>query len=226
MLWRSDNWSRILQLLIFLLVIKVTLSITWAYKDYFPPNFSSGFLVGRREHFRGVYRIAFYSHIISGPITILLGMLLYSEQLRLRLPPMHRWFGRMQSVIVLLVVVPSGLCMARFAETGALAGIGFATLAMATALTVLIGWRSAVSRRFDDHRIWMTRCLLLLGSAIVLRVFGGVATVLRIDSPAAYPIAAWASWILPLIAFEYHRLRKAGSQRRETGAAVSDRRAN
>jgi hypothetical protein len=48
----------------------------------------------------------------------------------------------------------------------------------------------------------MWRCFLLLCSAVVLRLIGGLATVTHIGGNWSYPLAAWASWLVPLGIFE------------------------
>jgi small-conductance mechanosensitive channel len=172
------------------------------YRDYFPPDFAADFLRGREAYFFGAYQWAFYAHVVSGPVTLLLGLILVSEHFRARFPAAHRFLGKTQAAIVLCLLVPSGLWMARHAETGALAGMGFALLAIVTGTSVLLGWRSAVKRNFAEHRRWMWRCYLLLCSAVVLRLIGGLATVTDAGGNWIYPLAAWASWLVPLAAFE------------------------
>jgi hypothetical protein len=83
-----------------------------------------------------------------------------------------------------------------------LAASGFALLAVATGACAFFGWRAAVQRRFADHRQWMLRCYLLLCSAVVLRLIGGLASVTHIGGEWSYPLAAWASWLVPLAGFE------------------------
>ena len=212
----STNLQRALTFLAGVLILKVALGVVLVYRDYLPPNFESDFLRGRHSYFFGPYRWAFYTHIASGPITLLLGMVLISEQFRLRFPKWHRSLGKTQIVLVLLLLTPSGLWMAYYAETGAVAAIGFAALAIATGLCALLGWRSAVKRRFTEHRRWMGRCFLLLCSAVVLRLIGGLATVTEIGGVWSYPLAAWASWLIPLGAFELsgairRKLRHSGN---------------
>ena len=75
-----------------------------------------------------------HAHIIAGPLALASGLALMSESLRRRFPAGHRRLGRVLVLGVLLVVAPSGLWMARYAATGAVAGMAFATLAIATAL--------------------------------------------------------------------------------------------
>jgi Predicted membrane protein (DUF2306) len=59
-----------------------------------------------------------------------------------------------------------------------------------------------MTRRFADHRRWMWRCYLLLCSAVVLRLIGGLATVTGVTAPWLDPVANWMSWLTPLAAFE------------------------
>lgn len=195
---------RATQALACLLVCRTTVSVLLTFRDYFPPDFRSDFLLGRDSYFFGPYQWAFYAHIISGPFALMAGLLLLSDSLRCRFPKWHRCLGRMQIVCVLVLVAPSGLWMAAYAATGAVAAAGFATLALATGFCAARGWRAAVRRRFDQHRCWMLRCFALLCSAVVLRVIGGLSDVLHWEW--TYPLAAWLSWLLPLSYLETGRL--------------------
>ena len=92
--------------------------------------------------------------------------------------------------------------MAYYAATGAIAAAGLGSLAIATAACAGLGWRSAVMRRFANHRRWMWRTFILLCSAVAIRMIGGLATVALIDAPWLYPLSTWASWLAPLLLFE------------------------
>jgi hypothetical protein len=96
--------------------------------------------------------------------------------------------------------------MSRYAESGLVAGLGFGTLSIVTGLSVALGWRAAVQRRFQAHQIWMERCFALLCSAVVLRFIGGAATLANVDWPWVYPVSAWISWLLPLAGYELWRV--------------------
>jgi hypothetical protein len=48
----------------------------------------------------------------------------------------------------------------------------------------------------------MARSFVLLCSAVVLRVAGGLATVAGVQSEWFDPVASWACWLLPLTAYE------------------------
>jgi uncharacterized membrane protein len=194
--------GRILTGLAAVLILKVTASVVSNYHNYFPPNFFSDFLRGRESYFFGAYQWAFYTHIISGPVALVLGLILIGERFRTRFPKWHRYLGRVQVGVVLLLVTPSGLSMAYHAAAGPIAAVGLATLAIATAICISLGLRSAMTRRFAAHRRWMCRCYLLLCSAVVLRLIGGLATVTGVTATWVDPVAVWSSWLLPLAAFE------------------------
>jgi len=139
--------------------------------------------------------------------------MLVSDRFRRRAPAWHRRLGRVQTVCVLLLLTPSGFWMAYYAETGAVAAAGLGSLAIATAACVALGWRSAVRRRLAEHRRWMWRTFLLLCSAVVIRMIGGLATVAQFDAPWLYPLSTWASWLVPLLVFESSRLLNPPHQR-------------
>ncbi len=188
-----------------LLILRVTVGVVIGYRDYLPPNFNSDFLMGREEYFFGPYQWAFYAHLISGPTSLLLGTILVSERFRRAAPKWHRTLGKLQIACVLLLLAPSGLWMARYAATGLVAGWGLGMMAMATATCAVLGWRMAVARRFDHHRLWMWRTYILLCSAVVIRAIGGLATVFQVDALWLYPLTCWSSWIVPLLVYECWR---------------------
>jgi hypothetical protein len=201
--------NRLLTAAAVVLIAKVTLTVLLGYRDYLPPNFNADFLLGRESYFYGAYSWAFYVHLLSGPLSLIFGTILISETFRRRFPRWHRRLGLVQVANVLLLVAPSGLWMARYAMSGAIAGAGLAMLAIATAFCCAAGWRTAVARQFSNHQLWMWRTYLLLCSAVVIRLFGGLATVFQFDPPWVYPTSIWASWLVPLTVFEIRRLASA-----------------
>jgi hypothetical protein len=214
---RTPIGWRLAQGLAVLLVVKTTVAVVAGYHAYVPPDFSTDFLVGRQAYFFDGYHLAFYPHVVVGPATLLLGLALLSEAFRRRWPKWHRRLGKLQVALVLFVLAPSGFAMAFFAETGAVAGAGLATLAVATAIATALGWRAAVNRRFAEHRVWMQRSFMLLCSAVVIRLIGGAAEVAGVEG--TYPYAAWVSWLAPLIAYEAWQLTRPTSLRRRSSAS-------
>src|SRR5262249_46394851 len=82
-------------------------------------------------------------------------------------------------------------------------GTSFLLLSAATAACAIIGVVHARQRRFDRHRRWMLRTYILICSAVALRLISGSASLIGVSSAdAAYIVAAWSSWLLPLAAYE------------------------
>lgn len=207
--------TTVLRWLAIVLILRVLVSILANYPDYFPPDFDSLFLQGREETFVGAYRPAFYVHIFSGPFVLLNGLILLSDYVRRRRAGLHRFLGRLQVIVLLLFVLPSSVVMSRHAFGGWPAGLSFLLLSVATALCAIVGVVYARRRRFDRHRRWMLRGYVLICSAIALRLISGAAGLIGVPSPeAAYVIAAWGSWLLPLAAYEFiARLPASGPSR-------------
>lgn len=212
---------RFLVLLAGILILKVTSGIVLGYRQYFPPDFTSDFLHGREGHFWGAYRWAFYTHILSGPASLILGLFLVSDVSRARFSRWHRYLGRVQVACVLFLVTPSGLWMAYYAAAGPVAAVGLATLAVATATCATLGARSAVARRFAEHRRWMWRCYLLLCSTVVLRLIGGLAIVTGMGALWLDALATWISWLVPLAAFEWRERAMNRARGKDARARVA-----
>ncbi len=70
---RKHRWRTVLATLVSVVMLKVLVMILWEYRNYFPPNYESAFLTGRRGSLVGVYGAAFYLHLLSGPVALLLG---------------------------------------------------------------------------------------------------------------------------------------------------------
>ena len=190
------------------LILRVTAAILANYPDYFPPNFESLFLQGREATFHGLYRAAFYVHVLTAPLVLVIGLFLVLDSGRRR--GLHRALGRVQVGVLLLVVLPSSAVMSRHAFGGWPAGLSFFTLSVVTAGCAVLGVVAARRKQYARHRRWMLRTFVLLCSAIVLRLISGAAGEVGVPYPEqAYVAAAWASWVLPLAATEVFLRRPA-----------------
>ena len=67
--------ERILTLLTGVLILKTVVIVISNYDDYFTNIFASDFLRGREREFFGCYQWAFYTHIVSGPLSLMLGLI-------------------------------------------------------------------------------------------------------------------------------------------------------
>jgi hypothetical protein len=194
--------QRVFVFFVALVIFKACLTVAYGYPNYFPPDFTDGFLFGRESYFVGGYQWAFYAHIVSGPLSLLLGLFLLNDSIRRRLPVLHRSTGRIQVANILGILVPSGFWMAWYTQAGDVAAWGFATLAIATAISTVMGFVMALRRRFAEHRQWMMRSYVLLCSAVVIRIMGGLQLVFGAHQESFDQLSAWACWLLPLAIYE------------------------
>ena len=185
-----------------LLGLRVFLGILSEYPKYLPPDFDSAFLTGREESFTRFYATAFYLHLVSGPLAIVLGTFLVWSRGRAPWRTWHRWAGRIQMSLIFALLVPTVLIMARDAFAGPIAGAGFAALSIATGVTAAIALYHAVNKRIPQHQRWATRCFILLVSPLLLRGIAGAAIVTQYESLTTYQLNAWLSWLVPLLGYE------------------------
>jgi hypothetical protein len=135
-----------------LLFTKVFASILLEYPGYFPADFESVFLSGKRVAFQGNYRAAFYAHIISGPIDLLLATYFVVTGGRSRLRRWHRWAGKTLLAISMIVMLPSGLVMSQDSYAGPVAAWGFTSLTIVTGFCLIATTRHAALGKYQKHK--------------------------------------------------------------------------
>ncbi|WP_161604218.1 DUF2306 domain-containing protein [Roseiconus nitratireducens] len=218
----NDRYHRLRQVALWsgiVVSIKVFLGILYEYQWYFPADFTeSAFLGGRRYSFSGLYRVAFYAHVVSCPIALLLGTaLVVLGRGRVHIV-LHRRLGKVFVGIVILAVVPSGLVMASQAYAGPWAAAGFVALSLATGATALAAAATAIAGRLASHRVWAMRCFILMWSPLLLRMISGLAIVTGWESETIYQWNAWISWLVPLGVHQVVLVRSARWPHHEPGA--------
>ena len=95
----------------------------------------------------------------------------------------HRWAGRLVVLITVFLVAPSGVVMSTQAFSGPIAGMGFASLALATAGAASAAFYFARRRNFLRHQKWATRCFYFVVFAISVAANdrGGLCDGCRVD---------------------------------------------
>jgi uncharacterized membrane protein len=124
-------------------------------------------------------QVAFYLHIVTGGLALLLGPLQFSRRLRNRNRRLHRVIGRTYLTTVALGSI-SAFVMSMFNSVGLLGFFGFGTLAVLWAWTA---WRAygAIRRRdIRNHQAWMIRNFALTYAAVTLRLWFGILILVQI----------------------------------------------
>jgi hypothetical protein len=142
------------------------------------------------------YQLAFYTHIFSGLAVLLSGFVQFNMRLLALMPIVHRAAGWIYCVGVLAFAGPAGLWMALYANGGFSAQVSFALQAVLWMLFTLLALRSAVLRKWADHREWMIRSYSLTLAALTLRFFSFLLPhFVTIPGQEMYQTLAWISWV-------------------------------
>jgi prepilin-type N-terminal cleavage/methylation domain-containing protein len=205
--------TQVVWLAVAVLIVRVLTTILLEYRFYFPPDFDqSFFLAGRRQSFAGWYSIGFYLHIVSGPIAMASVLFMLATGKSKRFRPSHRWVGRVLVVVTLLAVCPGGLIMATKTFAGPVAAWGFSIQAGVTAIAVIMTAARARQKNIRAHWAWAYRSAILLCSPVLLRLATGAFSIVDIESMNTYRFLSWASWLLPLVAYEFFRFTTRRTQ--------------
>ena len=128
--------------------------------------------LGVDDAIRGVIErvpVQMLTHAIVAPFALLLGPFQFFPKLRGRHPRVHRWTGRIY-VTAVLVGGSAALATAPFASGGPIASLGFGALAIAWLGVTFGGWRAAVARKFERHRVLMRFSYAMTFAAVTLRL--------------------------------------------------------
>jgi uncharacterized membrane protein len=129
-----------------------------------------GALTSTYLHDSPAIRAAFYTHISTAGLALLVGPLQFSAALRRRAPQVHRWIGRTYVVGVGLGSV-AAFIMSFVSSVALLGFFGYGTLALLWGWTTYRGYRSVRSGRIPEHRAWMIRSFALTYAAVTLRAW-------------------------------------------------------
>lgn len=166
---------------------------------YLRPGMPVGF-----EQQLDVYRdraFWFYLHIGGGMVALAGTPFQLWARIRDRHPKYHRVAGRVIATAIVLGAI-GGLGMSVTAYGGVPNKIGFATLAVLWATTVLLAVRAIRSGDVVRHRRWMIRAAALTFAAVTLRLWlGGLSPLIGFEH--TYALLGWLSWVPNLLVAEW-----------------------
>ena len=182
----------------------------------------NGFLLTKPEVVRySAYLPAFYIHIVTGSIVLILGVFQLSKKIRVRYTAWHRAAGRVYIFVILFFTAPSGFVMSLYANGGLPAGFGFALLALLWWFFSWKGFQSARQKRWVAHRAFMMRSYALTFAAVTLRLYSFFFALAGYRGESIYILVAWLSWVPSLIAMEIY-LRQKTSRKIEEAVVVNE----
>ncbi len=155
-----------------------------------------------------LWRIAFFTHIYLGGISLLVGWSQFSKRIRGNRLTLHRLLGKIYVVTVLVSAI-AGFYVALFANGGIVSQLGFSFLAIGWFYTTLNGYTTIKKKNIEAHRKWMIRSYAFTLAAVTLRLWlPTLPSILGIPFSEAYIIISWLCWV-PNIIFAEIYIRKA-----------------
>ncbi len=208
------KWASVLMLVWFTwLMLRITL-------EYFPVRDDAAFLQIKQQYL-GIshWRTAFWIHVFTSMFALLAGFTQFFPAVLRRYPRLHRWMGRLYVLNICLVTGPASLVMAFYANGGPSSRAAFIILAIGWLVTTAMGWRTALQRRWTQHREWMIRSYALTLSAITLRAWKYSLVFLFDPRPMdVYRLVAWLGFVPNLLVAEWLIRR----YRRRTSSVPAD----
>lgn len=149
-----------------------------------------------------LWSIAFYQHILLGGLALIIGWVQFKTSWRKKYISTHRRIGKVYLIAALLSGM-AGFYLSFFATAGLVAQFGFCMLAVLWFFSTLKAYQTIKLGQVDNHQKWMIRSYALCFSAVSLRIFLPVLTILfGLKFSEAYQIVAWLCWIPNLIIAE------------------------
>jgi len=154
-------------------------------------------------------------HMSGGMLALLTGPWQFWTGFRARYARLHRWTGRL--FLCGVAVGSIGAFRLGAVSTGGWA-FGFALIALAIAWVTTAGmaYYAILQRRIQIHKEWMVRAYVVTFGFVIFRVLNDYGPTSHLQPAADRAVtAAWACWVLPLLATEVilqlRRMRSAAA---------------
>ena len=141
---------------------------------------------------------AFYGHIVLGGSALLVGWIQFSPRIRRTRLSLHRNIGKFYVIAVLISGV-CGLFVAQSATGGITNVIGFSLSALVWLTTTLIAFYYIKNRKIQLHKEFMIYSYAVCFSAVTLKIWLPILTILTGEFIVAYKIVGWLSWVPNLL---------------------------
>lgn len=141
---------------------------------------------------------AFYTHIVLGGVALLIGWVQFSPNLLRSNPSLHRAFGKIYIISVLLSSLAS-IELGFFATGGVISSAGFIGLGVVWFASTLMAFIKIKNKQIDEHRKLMIYSYAACFAAVTLRIWLPILMLIFKDFDFSYRIVAWLCWIPNLL---------------------------
>lgn len=149
------------------------------------------------------FQWAFYVHISSSWVVILVGLWQFFPALLRRWPTLHRVLGKIYVGAILLLAAPSGLVLGLYANGGLSSKVSFVLQSTVWWVLTWMAWREISHRRYLPHVEMMLRSYAVTLAAMSLRTESFVMHYFFETKPIeTYLTVVWLSWVGNLLLLE------------------------
>ena len=150
-----------------------------------------------------VFRFGFYVHITTSLLVLVAGLLQFLPVVARRGPVLHHRLGKFYIIGILALAAPSGLILARFANGGLAAQVGFSLQCVVWWLCTWRAYQAARQRQWPLHVDWMLRSYAVTLAALALRGESYFMYYVLDTKPIeTYLTVTWLSWVGNLVLVE------------------------
>lgn len=182
----------------FWLMLRLTL-------EYIPAQSDVSFLMIKQTEVNThtEYLYFFYAHVYTSIFVLFSGFIAVFVKPKAAFRILHRFFGKIYVILLLLLAAPSGIYMGFYANGGILAKISFVILGILWWFTTYKAYLEIRKKNVLNHKKWMYRSYALAVSAITLRLWKVVLVYFFQPNPIdVYEVIAWLGWVPNLILIE------------------------
>ena len=182
----------------FWLMLRLTL-------EYIPAQSDVSFLMIKQTEVNThtEYLYFFYAHVYTSIFVLFSGFIAVFVKPKAAFRNLHRFFGKIYVILLLLLAAPSGIYMGFYANGGILAKISFVILGILWWITTYKAYLEIRKKNVLNHKKWMYRSYALAVSAITLRLWKVVLVYFFQPNPMdVYEVIAWLGWVPNLILIE------------------------
>lgn len=182
----------------FWLMLRLTL-------EYIPAQSDVSFLMIKQTEVNThtEYLYFFYAHVYTSIFVLFSGFIAVFVKPKAAFRNLHRFFGKIYVILLLLLAAPSGIYMGFYANGGILAKISFVILGILWWFTTYKAYLEIRKKNVLNHKKWMYRSYALAVSAITLRLWKVVLVYFFQPNPMdVYEVIAWLGWVPNLILTE------------------------
>lgn len=184
----------VLRPLVILVLALGSAAITWSSLVYFDADEYAPFVLEKLElplPNEERYILALQTHVIAAAFALPACLVLVWRRLMRRAPRVHRWLGRINGLVVLLALAPSGFYLSLYAKAGLLSTLGFMLSGAIIVVAMVLGVRAARAGRYAEHRRFVLHVLAQMAVAVVSRGMLFAADAAGLDHDTAYIASLW-----------------------------------